>query len=63
MQGKVGTDRGEHSNWCARQLEQQHRMDGMAQDRMGAGQGQGRVEGTARGQDMVRGRSSGGKGP
>ena len=40
-------------------------MDGMAQDRTEgwAGQGQGRVEGTARGQDMVRGRSSGGKGP
>ena len=41
----------------ARQLEQQSRMNGMAQDRMeglAVGKGQGRAEGTARGQNKVR---------
>ena len=28
MQGKIGTERGKHSDWCARQLGQQRRMNG-----------------------------------
>ena len=47
MQGKVGMERGKQRDWCARQLEQQRRMNGMAHDRM---------------EDWARGKAGGGHG-
>ena len=34
MQGKIGMEKVKQSDLCARQLEQQRRMNGMAQDRI-----------------------------
>ena len=49
-QGRDGREGEKHSDWCARQLEQQRRMNCMAQDR---------IEGWARGKAGRRERQGG----